>query len=129
MEALLTTLLAPVASGRRYWVRAPQVGADGKALPLPYVVMHRISAIRGYTFEGDDGLVQYRVQIDVTDKTYTSATATAAAIVSILSGYQSGAIRGIFVESQRDLPVTDAGDVNHLFRVSTDVIIWHRETA
>lgn len=122
MEESLTALLASVAGGRRYWVRAPQAAAR------PYVVMRKISAVRGYTFDGEDGLVRYRVQIDVYGDTYTAAIGAARAAIAILSGYQSGAIRGIFVDSEQDLPEDDAGEVTNLFRVPTDIIVWHRQT-
>lgn len=121
MEELLTALLGSVAGGNRYWVAAPQHTV------APYVVMNRISATYDYTFQGPDGLVPHRVQLDAYGETYTSAAALAAAIVSTLSGYRSGDIRGIFIDSQRDLPAPDAGEVKHLVRVSTDIIIWHRE--
>lgn len=123
MEEALTALLAPIAGGHRYWVRKPQA-VD----VLPYVVLQRISHVRGYHMQGDDSLPENRVQVDVYAETFTSARNTAKAIVDLVTGYRSEAIRGIFVDGQRDLPTSDAGEVNHLFRTSIDLIVWHRET-
>jgi hypothetical protein len=121
MEALLTSLLAPVAGGERYWLRAPQ------GTKAPYVVMQRITGIRDYHMQGASGLVASRVQIDCYDNTYLGADGMAATIVAILSGYRGGVIQGAFVDGERDLPVSDAGEVKHLFRKSLDIIIHHKE--
>lgn len=122
MEEALTALLAGVSGGRRYWGRAPQDAAR------PFVVLHRISQVRTYTFQGDDRLPQTRVQVDVYADTYTEARDTSAEIVDLVSGYRNGDLRGIFVDGVRDLPAADAGEVNHLFRVSMDLNVWCRET-
>lgn len=122
MEEALTALLAEVAGGKRYWVRAPQDTA------LPYLVMQRISAVRGYTFEGDDGLTRYRVQLDAYGASYTEALTVARAAQAVLTGYRLGDIRGVFVDAERDLPAEDAGEVNHLFRVATEITVWHRQS-
>ncbi|QPC87415.1 DUF3168 domain-containing protein [Mesorhizobium sp. NBSH29] len=121
MEILLTTLLAPVAGGNRYWVRAPQ------GQKPPYVIMQRITGIRDYHLQGASGLVESRVQIDCYDKAYSSVASMARSVVSILSGHRAGIIQGIFIDSERDLPAADAGDVTSLFRKSIDIIIQHKE--
>lgn len=122
MEEALTTLLASVASGRRYWVRAPQ-GAT-----LPYVVLNIVSGVRDYHTKGPSGYVQSRVQCDCYGSTYSAAKTTARAVRAAASGARSGDIQGIFVETERDLPAEDAGPVNNLFRTSIDLIIHHKET-
>lgn len=121
MEELLTTLLAPVAGGARHWVKAPQ------KTPAPYVVMSWVSGPRNYHMQGPSGLVSSRVQIDCYDKTYLAAKALARAVRTILSGYRGGVIQGVFLDSERDLPASDAGTVNHLFRVSLDFMVHHQE--
>lgn len=127
MEEALTSLLASVAGGRRYWVRAAQGAAR------PYVVLNVISAPRDYHTRGASGYVQSRVQCDCYGDTYSSTKTTARAVRAATSGVRSGAIQGIFVETERDLPDGDAGPaanqpVNNLFRISVDLIIHHIES-
>ncbi len=121
MEELITGILSGVASGRRYWGKAPQSAAR------PFLVLTRIDGVRDYTFQGPSGYVASRVQIDCYADTYAAVKTAGRATIAALSGYRSGDILGIFVESERDLPAADAGEVNHLFRVSIDVIVHHRE--
>jgi hypothetical protein len=123
MEEAITALLSGVAGGRRHWGRAPQ------GVALPYVVMQRISGIRDYVTTGPSGYVQSRVQFDVYASTYGSARTTARALVAALSGHSGGTIQGIFIDSERDLPASDTGEVSHLFRVSIDAQVHHQETA
>lgn len=122
MEEILTTLLAPVAGGRRYWGRKPQVDPG-----RPYVIMQRIDGVRDYHMRGPSGYVASRVQIDCYADTYTSAKATARSVRDILSGHRGGIIQGIFLDGERDLPAADAGEVTNLFRVSLDFIIHSSE--
>lgn len=121
MESALRTLLLPVAP-RCYWGRAPQQPAPAR----PYVVLHRISGVRGYHMQGDDGLVQSRVQIDVYGDNYGSCRGQVDAIIGVLSGYRGGIFRGIFIDSERSLPL-EAGDPAELFRLSVDVMVHHTE--
>lgn len=76
---------------------------------------------------GASGLVESRVQVDSYADTYTAAKGAARDVQAVISGYQSGDIQAIFMDSERDLPAADAGEVNHLFRVSLDLIIHHQE--
>jgi phage protein D len=117
MEEALTTLLASVAGGRRYWGRAPQTAAR------PFIVLTKITGLRDYQMSGPSGYVQNRVQCDCYGATYTEAKAAARALITAVSGHSGGVIQGIFVDSERDLPTADAGDVNHLFRTSVDLMI------
>jgi Protein of unknown function (DUF3168) len=122
MEALLTDLLASVASGKRYWLRTPQ------GTKPPYVVMQRISGPRDYHAQGASGLVKSRVQIDCYAATYEDVKATARAVVKALSGRRVGIIQAIFIDGERDLPAADAGEVTNLFRTSLDIMVHHKET-
>lgn len=121
MEQALTNLLAAVAH-RRFWGRAPQAAPQ-----RPYVVLSRISGVRGYHNRGADGLVASRVQIDCYGDTYISAHNTGNAIIATLSGYRGGTIQAVFIDSQRDLTGIDGSDPNELFRMSIDVIVHHSE--
>jgi hypothetical protein len=128
MEETITGLLASVASGRRYWGRAPQsISADTG----PYLVLSRVDGVRDYQMSGASGYVSSRVQIDVYGKTYTATKTAARAAVAALSGQSltstAGVVQGIFVDSERDLPAADAGEVTSLFRTSVDIIVHHEE--
>ncbi len=126
MEEALTTLLSSVAGGRRYWVRAPQ-----SLSTRPYIVMHRVSGNRDYHLKSASGYVQSRVQVDIYDETYGGAKTVARAVRDAVSGF-AGTINGvqiqrITVESERDLPADDAGEITFLFRTSIDLQIHHDE--
>jgi hypothetical protein len=121
MEETLTAMLAPVAGGRRYWVRAPQTAKR------PFVVLQRITGLPNYHMQGASGYMASRVQADVYADTYMDTQATARSLISTLSGAVSGTIQAIFIDSVRDLPASDAGDVTQLFRTSIDLIVHHGE--
>lgn len=120
MEAAIYALLASVAGGRRYWLRKPQ-DVDAR----PYLILQRISGNQPYLYAGADPLQESRIQIDVYADTYTEARDTTNAVIAILSGYRGGSIQGAFLDSRRDLPAADAGEVNTLFRTSIDFRIQH----
>lgn len=111
-----------LVSTRVYWGRAPQT-VDGR----PYVVLQRVDGIRDYHNQGASGYVASRVQADVYGETYTSTKKAARAVIAALSGHKGGIFQGIFIDSERDLPATDAGEVTNLFRTSVDVMIHHSQ--
>ncbi|MGH6862467.1 MAG: DUF3168 domain-containing protein [Phyllobacterium sp.] len=127
MEEFLTSRLLSSAgvtahvSNNIYWGRAPQ------GILAPFVVLQRISGIRDYTMQRASGYVSSRVQVDVYASTYLESKTTARAVIAELSGHRGGPIQGIFIDSERDLPATDAGEVNHLHRTSVDIFIHHSE--
>jgi len=125
--ALLALLLADarvqaIAGDQVYFVRAPQ----GKS--RPYGLLTVVSGTTDYTNDGTSGLGSARLQIDGYGETYKSARDLVEAILAVLSGFRgerSGvAFKGIFIDSRRDLPASDSGDVTPLFRRSADIIIW-----
>lgn len=122
MEEALTALLSTVADGHRYWGRAPQ------GTPFPRIEMTRITGTRTYVMRGVTRLTASRVQIDCYGATYTQARDTARSVIATVSGHSDDFLLGIFVESERALPEADAGEVNHLFRVSIDITVHARET-
>lgn len=126
-EALIALLLGhvPVVGvfGKRVRLgRAPQKDA------VPYAVLQVIDINRGYTFKGADGLVRSRVQIDIYAEKYSTAKEAARIVEALLSGHKDNFFRAIFLEDHRDLPAADAGNVNTLFRVSLDIIVYYGET-
>ncbi len=126
MEEALTSLLSGVAGGRRYWVRAPQ-----SLSTRPYIVMHRVSGNRDMHLKGPSRLVFSRVQVDIYDDSYGGAKTVARAVRDAVSGF-AGTIGGvqiqrINVDSERDLPADDTGEITELFRTSIDIMIFHDE--
>jgi len=121
MELALSTLLASVAGGRRYWGRKPE-----GTIARPYVVMQRITGVRDYTYGGPTNYVESRVQFDVYADTYVSARDTTNALIAVISGYRGGDIMGIFIDGQRDMPAAAPGEVSTLYRVTVDAFVHHR---
>jgi hypothetical protein len=77
--------------------------------------------------QGNTGHAAARVQIDVYAPAYRDAKVTARVIDAVLSGYSGGMFQGVFLMAQRDLTEMDAGDVNPLFRISSDYMIHYTE--
>lgn len=127
IEAALTELLSGIASGRRYWGRAENISPAAGA----YLVLNRISGSPVYLVPEPSGYTMSRFQVDVYGPTFGAVVAAAAEVRDALSGFR-GTVAGTriaatFIDGQRDLPASDAGDVAHLFRRSTDVLIHHDE--
>ena len=127
IERALSSLLASVAGGRRDFGFARDVSArDG-----PYLVINRISAARDYALGGSTGYIASRFQIDAYAETHAAARAAAAEVIGVVDGFrgsvQGTRILGIFIESERDLSAADAGQAEHLFRRSVDLIVHHGE--
>jgi hypothetical protein len=120
MEQALTALLAPVAGGRRYWGRAPQNASR------PFVIMNVVDGAPSYHMQGSSGYTPYRVQLDCYADTYTATAALASSVKALFSGYVGGLIQAIFIESERNLPAADAGEVTTLFRTSIDITVHYR---
>ncbi|WP_166163112.1 hypothetical protein [Chelativorans oligotrophicus] len=126
MEEALIVLLSPLAGGRWHWTREPQ---DERG--RPYGVLSRITGLRDYHMQGASGYVQSRVQIDVYGESYKSSKTTARQAMRVLGGFRgtigSTYFHAIFIDSERDLPASDAGDVKALYRTSFDIIAHHTE--
>ena len=126
MEEALTCILSGVAGGRRYWVRAPQ------SLSIrPYIILNRVSGNRDYHLKSASGYVQSRIQVDIYDETYGGAKGVARAVRDAVSGFAGtiggGQIQFITVDSERDLPADDVGEITFLYRTSLDLMIHHDE--
>lgn len=110
-----------LVSTRIYWGRKPQSDPA-----RPYVVLQRVGGTRDYHSQGASGYVASRVQLDVYGDTYTSTKKATRAAITGLSGHRGGIFQGIFIDSERDLPAADAGEVTNLFRTSVDIMVHHR---
>jgi len=121
LEEALTTALASVADGRRYWVRAPQGTAR------PYVVLYRISGVPQYTFSARS-LTTSRIQANCIADTYEAAKQLARDLIAALDGYSDRAngLHAVFIDSDgRDLPAESSGGVDYLYGVAVDLIAHH----
>lgn len=129
VEEALTSLLSSVASGRRYWGRAPQgvTVSDGA-----FLVLNNITKARDYHMKGASGYVPARFQIDAYAATFTAARNAAAAVVTALSGHSGTTggvvIQGIFIDGPRSLPAEDEGSVTYGFRQQLDALVHYVET-
>lgn len=117
---LATPALTALTGSRIYWLRFPQSGSA-----RPYIVLQRIDGVQSYEMSGISDHVASRIQADVYAETYKSSKQVSRQLIATLSGFSGGIFQGIFIDSQRDLPATDAGEVTALFRTSVDFIIHH----
>lgn len=130
--AAVRTLLAAdsgvsaLVSSRIYPLRLPQNAT------LPAVVLFTIDGPRQSTFDGPNGLVQSRVQVDcyggeMGGGAYIDMHSVLTAVRKALNGYSGTSagvsIRSVQMDSERDLlePETSVP------RVSADFMIWHDE--
>lgn len=120
LEAV-TALALPAMDGRFYWLRAAE------RIEPPYAVAQVVGEIGRHTMEGPVDLVTTRFQVDIYDTTYGGCVARRRALKAALDGHSNGAVRGIFFETARDLPVDDRGGVTRLFRISLDFSMSHKE--
>ena len=121
IEEALTTALASVASGRRYWVRAPQ---DAQR---PYVVLHRVSGVPSYTF-CDRSITASRVQANCIADSYGAAKQLSRDLIAALDKYSApgNGLQAVFIDSDgRDLPAESSGGVDYLYGVAVDLIAHH----
>ena len=110
---------------RIHWVERPQGSG------LPAAVLYIVSEVNKYTTQAPDRLVMTRVQIDVFADTYADADQAFRVLKAKLNGYRgvsgSTEFAGVFIDRRRDQRVAGANDADRMFRVSTDVLIHHKE--
>jgi hypothetical protein len=117
------TINGMVGGVRIHHLRLPQ---DQVA---PSVVYLKVSEIGDYHLAGDSGLGSLRMQIDSWAQTADAATALANAIYdrmtgahgAIATGVDTVNFRGAFLAGGLD----DYDDINKMFRVSRDFLIWY----
>lgn len=73
--------LVALIGNRIHWRRMPQ------GLPMPNIVMHKISGVTDYTMAGVSGYVATRVQFDCKGGTLAEAQSVALALAARLSGF------------------------------------------
>jgi hypothetical protein len=117
MEEDILAMLAPLA--RCHWGIAPQGSV------VPFVVLTRVSGGRDYTTDQLSGPTAARVQADIYGATYGETKILARRVIAALSGARHGRITAAFVDSERDLPATDAKGNATQHRTSVDFMIHH----
>lgn len=90
--------------------------------PFPAIVLNTISDTEGMTLDGPEGLADVRLQVDCYATTYGAAKLLSREVRQLLSGYQDGAIQGVFYGVSRDMR-DEAADGTALFRVSQDYTV------
>ena len=124
IRALLkaNTAVAAIVSDRVDYGTRPQ----GK--PLPALVLNTISDTEGYTLSGPNGVSASRLQIDAYADTYRAAKLLSRAVRSLLSGYQNGALQGVFHVSSRDSREGGSNEAERPYRVSMDFMVHFTTT-
>lgn len=94
---------------------------------LPAVTYQKISTVRLYHMQGEDGLPAVRVQIDAWADTKSDAETIADQIRNYIGGFvgSSGGtdFRGIFFDTERSLYESEP----KIYRSSQDFIVWYRD--
>jgi hypothetical protein len=119
-ELLRARLLAQIANVPVDW------GMTAQSFNPPRIVLYRISGGDDYTMAGRTGYTLTRVQIDCYAASVGAAKLLGRQVKTALSGHRSGAIKGVFLQNERDLsPDTDGAAT--LGRVVLDFFVHHQE--
>jgi hypothetical protein len=133
LRALLLGDAAVLAAVTTSGVSRIYPGVLPQGITLPSIVQNLISEGSGYHMQGDDGLVQARVQLDCWALTQDAAVSLAGLVFDLLSGFhgtvsfgsdspqQSIVVRGVFHDQGRD----DYDPVPKLFTRRRDYLIWY----
>lgn len=126
------TVHAQVAD-RIYPVARPQGSA------LPSVVVSRIDGGPEYADDGEIGLANGRVQLDVYAETYTACRAASNAVLTAFTAVEADIaagltvlhdgvdFRSLHVVFERDARETGGNEAEYLFRRQTDIDVWVQE--
>ena len=95
-------------------------GAHPQGQAFPAIVLNTISDIDGITMDGPMRLTQGRVQADCYADTYGVAKLLSRAVLSVLHGYSSGALQGVFHAGSRESRESGPTEADRPFRVSID---------
>jgi len=109
--------VSATVADRIYPVRLPD------EVILPALVYLKASCIRYASHGGPSKLASSRFQLDCYAEDYLEAKRLALAAVAALHGRKGGDIQAAFNENETDGFSPDDG----IFRVTADVLIWHRE--
>ncbi|MCB1476650.1 MAG: DUF3168 domain-containing protein [Rhodobiaceae bacterium] len=126
-EALIAFLLADsgltALVGTRVSYAVNQQGA-----PLPRVTILPVSRVPGYADDGEAGLTEARLQIDIYASSLAAAREIAAAVFARLSAV-SAVISGVDFQTiellDEDASFEALTDGDQPYRVRQDYLIWH----
>lgn len=106
---------------------------------FPLVVIFRVGGATEYDLQGDAGIEQARVQIDMyTDAGYTALDTLRKAVRAVISGYpqnlvtpdpSSCVVDSIMIFNDQDLPTQEfeAAGPDRLRRRMLEVYVWNRD--
>jgi hypothetical protein len=117
--ATAVTSLVPAA--RIAWGGAPQ------GVGHPYVVLWLIGGQDGAHMNGPNELFEGRVQVDCYGRTYSEASAVAAAIKPVLHFYRGGGFQGVFHAGTRSSREGGTNEAERPYRVSLDFTLAWRD--
>ena len=109
--------VSAIVGDRVYPVRLPD------EVVLPAMVYAKVSCIRYASHGGPSKLASSRFQLDCYSADYLEAKRLALAAVVALHGKKGGDIQAAFNDNETDGFSADDG----VFRVTADILIWHRE--
>lgn len=109
--------VSALVGDRIYPVRLPD------EVVLPAMVYAKASCIRYASHGGPSRLSSARFQMDCYSADYLEAKRLALATVAALHGKKGGNIQAAFNDNETDSFSPDNG----IYRVTADVLIWHRE--
>ncbi len=102
MEEDFTTLISGASSHPVHWRKQPDLQDS-----FPFVNLTMVAAPTGYSLDGENGLQQTIVQVDVWGESYSSVVVAEREISAVLSGYNgiTGSTHFDFIEkgTMRDL--------------------------
>ena len=128
-QAIFSRINGRTAAGGRVYP-AGRVPSDAA---LPYVVYQVVSRLHEQHQGAAAGLARARVQIDVWGSSYAEADSVAEQIRDVLDGYAgveaSTTIERAMLDDDNDTEqVPTSGDERSTAGVSSDYLVWHRES-
>lgn len=124
---------ATVSSGNSPDLYRIYPGVLPQGITLPSIVQNLISEVMGYIMQGDDGLMQARIQVDAWALTQDLAVSLASKVYDKLSGFSgtvtygsnspqdSVVVRAIFHDQGRD----DYDSASKMYVRRRDYLIWY----
>ncbi len=100
----------------------PSLNHSVEIVTVPYIVVHKVSAPRGYTLSGSDTTVVTRFQVDVYANDYPTAKTHCTALYGLQ--FSTGTdISSIQLENEIDMYESDT----KLHHIALDFIVRHYE--